>query len=73
MVAEATVASPFGMIERLTGGCPRRRIRIVAVVWLMSLSRLSVVVLVGLGWAVGMKKGGEVVVQIGADSAYALW
>ena len=64
VVAEATVASPFG-IERLAGGCPRRRIRIVAVVWWMPLRRLGGVVLVGLGWAVGMKRGGGVVVRIG--------
>ena len=64
MIAEATVARPFGM-EMLAGHCPRKRIRIVAVEWLMLLRQLGVVVLVGLGWAVGMKRGGEVVVQIG--------
>ena len=64
MIAEATVASPFGM-EMLAGRCPRKRIRIVAVEWLMLLRQLGVVVLVGLGWVVGMKKGGEVGVQIG--------
>ena len=64
MVAEATVASPFG-IEMLAGHCPRKRIRTVAVEWLMPLRQLGVVVLVGLGWAVGMKRGGGVVVRIG--------